>query len=172
MIPILVGLATRIGAPVLKGILTRKLGATNAALVSGVVDQIAARAGVSAEGLAVLADEAPGRVIEAIREVEATAPEMLAAHEAAMQHQIDLMRSEMAAGGPLWTWAWRPAGMWGLGALWFWNLILLHVANAFWKIALPQADLGLLFQLTAVYMGLYMGGHTVKDVVQKWKGAA
>ena len=89
-----------------------------------------------------------------------------------MQHQIDLMRSEMAAGGPLWTWAWRPAGMWGLGALWFWNLILLHVANAFWKIALPQADLGLLFQLTAVYMGLYMGGHTVKDVVQKWKGAA
>lgn len=169
MIPAVIALAAQIGAPLLRGILTQKIGQANSDLVTGVIGQIAARAGTSPEALAGLADENPGRVIDAIREVEAVAPEMIALYDAAQTRQIELMRAEMAAGGPLWTWAWRPAGMWGLGALWFWNLIALHVANAVWKIALPATDLGMLFQLTALYMGLYMGGHTVKDVVQKWK---
>lgn len=67
------------------------------------------------------------------------------------------------------AWAWRPAGMWGLGVLWFWNIIALHALNAIFKIALPPTDPWVLFQLSALYMGLYMGGHTVKDfVATKW----
>lgn len=70
-----------------------------------------------------------------------------------------------------WAWAWRPAGMWFLLLLWFWNIIALHVLNAIFKIALPPADAMVLLQLSAVYMGLYMGGHTVKDfVAKKWGG--
>ena len=170
MIPAVIALAAQIGAPLLRGILTRKIGQANSDLVTGVIGQIATRAGARPEDLAKMADENPGRVIDAIREVEAMAPEMIALYDAAQTRQIDLMRAEMAAGGPLWSWAWRPAGMWGLGALWFWNLIVLHVANAIFKTALPPTDLGMLFQLTALYMGLYMGGHTVKDIAQKWTG--
>jgi hypothetical protein len=46
-------------------------------------------------------------------------------------------------------------------------VMLLHVANAIWKIALPPMPWDQLIYFSGLYMGLYMGGHTVKDVVAK-----
>jgi hypothetical protein len=95
-------------------------------------------------------------------------PDLLALHDATMARQMDLLKAEMR--GPWWGWAWRPLTMWLLAFLWLWNVVILHVANAIWRIALPVTDLGLLFSLTAVYMALYMGGHTVKDWVRVTRG--
>lgn len=101
----------------------------------------------------------------AIHELELS-PELIFAGVEQQREANRLQLAEMDQ-GPLWTWAWRPAGMWGLGALWMWNVIVLHVLNAIFKIALPPMDLWVLLQLSALYMGLYMGGHTVKDFVEK-----
>ena len=51
-----------------------------------------------------------------------------------------------------------------------WNAIILHVANAIWKIALPPMPCEHLMAISALYMTLYMGGHTIKDVAGKWIG--
>jgi hypothetical protein len=90
---------------------------------------------------------------------------LYAAEIAARQETFAAEREE-----PLWVRAWRPLGMYGLGFFWLWNLVLLHVANAVWKIALPPTDLSVLMQISALYMSLYMGGHTAKDLMAKWTG--
>lgn len=95
---------------------------------------------------------------------------MVALYAQGLEMQAALAKAEMERESWI-IWAWRPAAMWGFGFLWFWNLVIIHIANAYWRIALPQADLAMLFQLNAVYMGLYMGGHTVKDFVSTRWGA-
>jgi hypothetical protein len=169
MAPALIAIAARIGAPLVESILARRLGTENARLGADVIRRIAEHAGVAPEPAALedLAAREPARVEAAIRAVEPMAPEMIALYAAGLEHQFALARAESAE--PFLAWAWRPAAMWGFGALWFWNIVIVHVANAYWKIALPVTDLSLLFQLNAVYMGLYMGGHTVKDfVATRW----
>jgi hypothetical protein len=61
--------------------------------------------------------------------------------------------------------------MYLIGLLWIWNVIVLHVLNASLKIALPPMPFEQLMQLSGLYFGLYMGGHTIKDMVGKWAGA-
>lgn len=165
--PAVIALATQVGLPLVEKVLTRKLGAGNAGLASDMLRAIAERVGATPEELNQVADKEPGRVIEAMREVERMSPELIALYASGVEHQFALLQSEQ--GEPLWVRAWRPLGMYGLGVLWFWNLIVLHVANAIWKTALPPTDLAVLIQLSALYMGLYMGGHTVKDVAEKWR---
>ena len=167
MAPALISLAAQIGAPIIRDILARKIGRENAELASDVVGMIAKRAGVAPEAVEQLAADEPDRVAAAITAVEADVAELAplyAAELAARQETYAAEREE-----PFCVRAWRPLGMYGLGILWFWNLILLHVANAYWKIALPPTDLGVLMQISALYMSLYMGGHTVKDIAGKWK---
>lgn len=43
--------------------------------------------------------------------------------------------------------------------------------RAYWRIALPPIDNATLLSLTATYMALYMGGHTLKDWVRVTRGA-
>ena len=69
---------------------------------------------------------------------------------------------------PLWARMWRPGGMYLIGFLWLWNAVILHVANAIFKIALPPMPWDILMGLSSLYFALYMGGHTVKDLVGKW----
>jgi hypothetical protein len=166
MAPALIALAARIGAPVIRDVLARKLGRENAELAGEVIGMIARRAGVAPEAVEQLAADEPDRVAAAIQSVEADVAELAPLYAAELGARQDTYRIEQ--GEPLWVRAWRPLGMYGLGFLWFWNLILLHVANAYWKIALPATDLGVLMQISALYMSLYMGGHTVKDVMAKW----
>ena len=167
MIPALIAIATEIGAPIVKGILARKIGAANAELAGDVVAAIASRAGVAPEELGKLAKEEPARVQEAVRATEENDVRyLLPIYQAEAEARRELMQAEQ--GEPLWARLWRPLGMYFLFVLWAWNLILLHVANAIWKIALPPTDLSILLQLTTLYLSLYMGGHTVKAVVESW----
>lgn len=163
----LIALAAEIGAPLVRDILAKKIGAGNARLATDVLGLVAEKVGIAPADLEARALSDPDLVKSAIAQVEAMTPEIVSLYTAGLEGQYALQKAEMSE--PIWTWAWRPLGMYGFGFLWIWNIVLLHVANAFFKIALPQTDLWLLFQLNSVYMALYMGGHTFKDfVAAKW----
>lgn len=166
----LIALAAKVGAPLVEGIIARKLGDAAGQLAGEVVDLIADGAGTTAEMLpeAIAAD--PARVSDAILRAEAELPQMIELYSQEAEGRIRLLEGEKAE--PLLFRAWRPMGMYGLGLLWIWNVILLHVANALWRIALPPVPYDILLQISALYMSLYMGGHTVKSVVETWKAKA
>jgi len=169
MVPALISLAAEVGAPLIRDILAKKIGAQNAKLTTDVLGLVARRAGVPTEGLGALAESNPDAVKAAIAKTESMAPEMISLYAAGLEGQFSLLKAEMKQ--PVWTWAWRPLAMYGFGVLWFWNVIIIHIANAYWKIALPQTDLWMLFQLNSVYMALYMGGHTLKNFAATRWGA-
>ena len=160
----LTALALNIGVPLVTQILSRRIGVQNAALATDVVGAVARRLGVPADQVDALAETDAPRVVAALREVEGAAPEMLALHLAALEGQHALLMAETK--GPWWGWAWRPAFMWLLAGRWLWTVVILHIANAIWRIALPPIDVGVLLSLTGIYAALYMGGHTVKDWVR------
>lgn len=166
ILAILAPLALQAGLPVLEKILSRKIGDAGGQLAAEVVRTIADRLQIAPEAVASEVEDRPGRVIEAMREVERMSPELTALYAAGLQGQFALLQAESAE--PLWARAWRPGGMWLILFLWLWNGVLLHVGNAIWKIALPPMPWDALGWLTGVFCGLYMGGHTLKDVVQKW----
>lgn len=166
----LLSVATSIGAPLVRQILSNRIGAQNADLAATVVEAVAARAGVSVPDLDRFADEHPARMVDAVREAEAMMPELIALYAQGLEGQFALLKAE--GKGPWWGWAWRPFMMWLLAFLWLWNIVALHVANAIWKIALPPTDAATLLGLTSVYMALYMGGHTLKDFVRVTRGGA
>ncbi|MCB1395927.1 MAG: hypothetical protein KDJ98_08135 [Rhodobacteraceae bacterium] len=157
----LTALALQIGVPLVGQVLSRRIGGANAQLATDVVGAIARRLGVSPAEAEALVDTDQGRVIDAMRQTEADMPEVIALHAAALEEQFALLQAEQR--GPWWGWAWRPLMMWLLAFLWLWTVVLLHVANAVWRIALPPIDTGALLSLTGLYMALYMGGHTIKD---------
>lgn len=170
MVAPLAAMALHAGMPLIERILSGTLGDKGGKLATEVIGRVAATAGASPGSLAEFAAERPGSVIDAMREVEKAVPDLVGAYAGDLQLQMAALAAE--AGDPVWMRAWRPVGMYLIGLLWLWNVALLHICNAIWKIALPQMDLGSLVQLSGLYMGLYMGGHTVKDVVAKWTGQA
>ncbi|MBW4708643.1 hypothetical protein KX928_12695 [Roseobacter sp. YSTF-M11] len=165
----LIALATEIGAPIIRKILSDRIGPGNARLAESVAEAVAERAGIRPADIDDWIRASPDVMREAVLEVEARTPEMIALYVAETEARQAILLAETAKGG--WQAAWRPAGMYLMGFLWLWNIVLLHVANAIWKIALPPVDFSILLQLSAAYMGLYMGGHTVKETVRNWKGA-
>ncbi|WP_321362613.1 hypothetical protein [uncultured Celeribacter sp.] len=166
---LLIALAAEVGAPLVEKILSEKFGDKTGSLAGDIIDVIAGNSGSSRDDLPATVKENPDLVKAAIQDAETVAPELIALYSKGLEVQMAAM--EQDAKGPLWTWAWRPAGMWGLGVLWFWSVIVLHIANAWFKIALPQPPYDILMGLSALYLSLYMGGHTVKDVAGKWLGA-
>lgn len=165
----LIALALQAGLPTIASILQRKLGDAGGTLATDVLTTIASRAGAKVEDLEKMADENPGKVLDAMRQVEPMTPELIALYTKGLEHQFTLLQAEMAEGG--WKAAWRPAGMWFVLFLWFYQIVGLHVANAIFKIALPACPWDQLLYFTGLYMGLYMGGHTVKDIAAKFAGA-
>lgn len=166
----ILSIASQIGAPLVRRVLSNRIGAQNADLATSVVEAVAKRAGVGVPDLDRFADENPTRMVDAVRETEAMMPEMVALYAQGLEGQFALLQTEQK--GPWWGWAWRPFMMWLLAFLWLWNIVALHVANAVWKIALPPTDSATLLGLTSVYMALYMGGHTLKDFVRVSRGKA
>ena len=158
-------IALQTGLPMVERILSRKLGDAGGQLASTVVRSIATRLSESPENLEALVAQNPGRVIDAMREVERSAPEILAAYDRDLQLQLATLEAEQDE--PTWHKAWRPGWMYLLGFLWLWNLVLLHVANAFWKITLPPLPTTDLLALTGMFLALYMGGHTVLRLMGK-----
>jgi hypothetical protein len=165
----LIAIALQAGFPTIKAILERKLGGAGGGLAADVLGTIASRAGVNPEELEAVATESPGKIIDAMRQVEPMTPELIALYTKGLEHQFTLLQAEMAEGG--WKAAWRPAGMWFVLFLWAWQVIILHVANAIWRISLPPMPWDQLIYFSGLYMGLYMGGHTLKDMASKWAGS-
>ena len=167
------GVLATVGAPFLKKMVEGSLPPPLNNLGGIAVDVLADRLGASAptpEAVVQRYEANPTAGARIIKELEADPAAILAGVEQ-QKATNQLLLAEMKE--PLWTWAWRPLGMYGLGMLWFWNLIILHLLNWWWKSSLPQTDLGVLFNISAAYMGLYMGGHTIKDfVAKKWGGEA
>ncbi len=169
MNPALIAIAADLGLTIVEKVLTKKLGDKNGQLAADVLRSVANRAGVGVEDLDSLAEEDPKRVGDAMKVVEYMTPELLALYAADQQYQLAVLQSE--SGGGWFMRAWRPAGMWMILTLWLWNSIILHLSNAWWKIALPPIPFDQLMALTALYFTLYMGGHTLKEAVKSWAGA-
>jgi hypothetical protein len=171
----LVGILEKVGAPLLKMVIEETAPPPLNKLGGHAIDLIAQSLGTDPTPEAIVAryEAEPTKTETVIKAVEAS-PDLILAGVQQQRETNALFAAEQKE--PWWAWAWRPAGMWGLGTLWFWNVIVLHVLNAMFKIALPPTDLLLLFQLSATYMALYMGGHTIKATVldfvaKKWGGA-
>lgn len=161
----LIAIATQIGVPMIRAALERRFG-PDGRLAAEVAASVARRAGVPVDGLDTLATDDPARVIDAMRQVEAETPELIRLYVAEAEAAAALARSEET--DPVWMRAWRPGGMYLIGLLWLWNVVILHIANAIWKTALPPVPFEQLIQLSGLYFGLYMGGHTIKDLASKW----
>lgn len=160
-------LALQAGFPLIEKILARKFGDKNGKLAADVLAAIAARARVPVGDLEGLVESNPGKVADAMRDVEAnTAADKVDLYLKEQEAQLAMFEAEQE--GPAWVSAWRPLGMYLIGFLWLWNAVVLHIANAIWKIALPPMPFADLIQLSGLYMGLYMGGHTIKDALAKW----
>lgn len=162
----LLPIAAELGLPLVRQVLSRKIGQRNSELAEAIVSAIAERAGVSVEVLPDFARDEPAVVATAMQEVERAAPEMIALHETALEKQMQLQLAEMDKGHWI-TWVWRPVWMYFLALMWGWHTIGLHVVNAIYKTAIPAMDLTTLLGLTSLFLGLYMGGHTLKEVFGK-----
>lgn len=87
--------------------------------------------------------------------------EDLQANAQAAVTRAELNRAEISQSG--WKSAWRPAWMYFLGVVWFQRLIVVPPIDAFAGTALAEAmDLSAMLSLTSWFLGLYMGGHTLK----------
>ena len=161
---ILIPIATEVGAPIVKRALEKHLGSGAGKVGEMVIEAIAEELGSTPSSLPHVVAEQPKAVETAVRVVEA---DMRSVYEAEAANRAALIDAEKLE--PAWTWAWRPLTMYLIGFLWLWALIGVHAANRFGA-AMPSVDLAVLFNLTAIYMGLYMGGHTVKAVAQQLAG--
>lgn len=162
---ILAALASGVVAPVIKKILGDKLGDTGGELAGRVVDMIAEKAGVPADKL-----DTAKNLPAAIEAVEPEAVELLAQHVESQRLMNETLQAELDKGGPTWTWAWRPFGMWlFLGLVPYYAVVapLLNVMmSAPLTLLLDVAMFGTLFMF---YAGFYMGGHTAKAAVESWR---
>lgn len=166
---LLAAAALKAGFPIIRSVLEGKFGGQNGGLVADVLGALAGQIGVQPEELEALAENNPGKIVDAMRKVEPMTPELVALYAKGLEHQNALLMAEQEEGG--WKSAWRPLLMYFNIFLWSWQCVLLHVANAIWKIALPPMPWEHLITFTGISMGLYMGGHTVKDVVANLMGA-
>lgn len=162
---ILLDAASSLAVPVIKRILAEKLGGQVGDIAGKVIDAIAEKAGVAPEALPGLPAE---QMQEALVAAEPVAADILVQHVESQRLANELMQAELDKGGPLWTWGWRPMWMWLLAALWTYALMGRPLANAAFGWSIEALDTGVLMTVTTVYVGLYMGGHTIKDIAAKW----
>lgn len=169
--PILIGVATKVGAPVVKSILEQFVGGKAGKIGGAVIDAIAGNAGVTPEELPTL----PAKELEkAIQATEAQAPEMLELWGAGLQGQFALMQAEQQEAWYQsgWRWGW----MYLLAVFWT-AYVLVFPGLAAAGIVVERIDAAILLTLTTWFISLYMGGHTVKALgesaiaaVKSWKG--
>jgi hypothetical protein len=155
--------AAGLAVPFIKKILADRFG-TGGALAGEVIDTVAGKLGVPAEDI-------PGapepELREAIVAAEPVAADLILAYVESQRLSNELQLAEMAK-EQTWTWAWRPAWMYLIGFFWLWLIVAVPLANAITGASIDIVDAGTLMTLTAAYLGLYLGGHTIKDVASKW----
>lgn len=162
-------LAGSAGLKIVEKIIANRFGDGAGQLAGDVLGAIADQVGVPVDQLDQAAEDQPAAVTRALQTVEDRSPELIALYAAGLELQKAQLAAEAAE--PLWMRAWRPAGMYLLAILWIWNVIVVHAVNAAAGSAMPQMPFDQLVQISGLYMGLYMGGHTIKDAVTKWTGA-
>lgn len=168
---ILIGVAGRVGAPFVKGLLEKHLGGVAGEIGGGIIDAIAGKAGVPVEQL----PDLPAPEIDAaVKAVEDEAPDLLVQWNLQQKQTHDQFRAEMDK-GPFWSWAWRPAGMYMLGFFWALYVFLYPCLNLFLRLfgasEQLQTTVGVadLLAISGGFITLYMGGYTVLRGVEKWK---
>ncbi len=168
---ILLDVAGKVGAPLVKGLLQKiGLGGVAGDIAGSVVDTVAEKLGVAP---AEIPAQPTDKIEAAVQATEAEAPELVLAWAKQQELANQLQLAEMKPGEPVWTWAWRPAWMWFLMALFAFRLVAVPVVDAAVGSQIASAvDLGAMMTLTTWFMALYMGGHTLKDAVAKWTGRA
>lgn len=162
---ILATIAGGVVAPVIKKILTDKLGGTSGELAGRVVDIIAEKAGVPVDKLDTAKD-----LPAAVEAAEPMAVELLAQHVESQRLMNETLQAELNRGGPVWTWAWRPFGMWLFLAIIAHLTFLVPLLNIVLTSPLILVlDVPTIVTLFLTYTGLYMGGHTAKAAVESWR---
>lgn len=163
---ILADLAASVAVPVIKGILADKFG-DNGKLAGGVIDIVANKLGVPADKIP---DQPPEKVQEALVAAEPEAAELLAQHVESQRLMNETLKAELDKDGPVWTWAWRPFGMWLFLAMTAHLVVLVPFLNILLTSPLIMVlDVPTFVTLFLTYTGLYMGGHTAKSAVAAWK---
>jgi hypothetical protein len=157
----LVGILVKAGAPVLADVLAGKTPAADK-----VLEAIGGALGVEPTEEAIVAKHqtSPQEVEDTVRGIESDSPDYWAYLANADKLRMQLFAQEAAE--PWFAWAWRPAWMWMLGALWIWTAVSIAMR-------VPTIDLATLLGLTGIFAGLYMGGHAAQDIFGKvWGGKA
>lgn len=170
---ILIGIAAKVGAPIVKNLLKEHLGGTAGHVGGSIIDAIAEKAGVSPPEL----PDVPEKELEkAVLEVEAQdAPELLAHLLESQRLANQLMMKEMDS-GPFWSWAWRPGGMYLIGFFWLLYVLVYPLLNLFLRLFGTTAelqtmvDVATLLAISGGFISLYMGGYTALKGIEKWKG--
>lgn len=130
--------------------------------------EVAARLGVSTPEEVERAIKEDPQALAALRAYQSENAEELALLMQEQEHLREVIAREDR--GPWWAWAWRPATMWLIGFLWAWSLIIVHLVNGLTDLQMPVAPMEHLLAFTGLFLSLYMGGHTVKNVLQKRSG--
>lgn len=153
---ILIGVATKIGAPLVKSILERKVGGKAGEIGGVVIDAIAGRAGVSVERLP---DLPQPKLEDAVRGVEGDVPELIQLYAQGLTGQFELLQAEQSEAWyqSAWRWGW----MYLLAVFWTCFLIVFPLLSAFGT-EVERIDPAILLTLTTWFISLYMGGHTLK----------
>lgn len=166
---ILVDVAAKVGAPIVKGLLEQHLGGTASQVGGAVIDAIAERAGVPVEKLQDLPEH---QLEEAVKTVDAESPRLIDALLESQREANKLMLAEMQKESAF-GWMWRPAGMWLMLACIAWIMFIRPVTNAIlwtWTPSL-QIELGMdlanFFGIFTIYTGFYMGGNTILRGLKK-----
>ena len=167
---ILIATATKVGAPIIKGVLEKHVGGLAGTLAGTVVDQVAERLGVEPEALPTVDEK---ELDNAVRDVDFAMPEVIALYQQGLQGQFALLQAEQAEG--FWQSAWRWGWMYLLAFLWICAFLLFPVLRVF-GIHIEPIDSATLMTLTGWFISLYMGGHTLKEfgkqaveAVKTWK---
>lgn len=168
---ILIEVAAKVGAPIVKKILQDKVGGVAGELGGTVIDAIATKAGVPPEDLQ---DLPRPQLEEAVAAVEQETPDMVLAYNERLKLSHDLMLAEMSKESGF-AWLWRPAGMWLMLACIAWYVALRPLLNAMLAafgspVTIDTGiDMATFLTIFMTYAGLYMGGNTVIRATTKGK---
>jgi hypothetical protein len=169
VVPILIDIAAKVGAPIVKGLLQEHQGGTAGQLGGAVIDAIAERAGVPVEQLPSVPTEDLEKAVVA---VEAESPALINALPESQREANRLMLAEMQK-ETAFGWLWRPAGMWLMLVCIAWYIILRPIVNAvLWSLTPGiQIEMGLdvatFLGIFTIYTGFYMGGNTILRGLKK-----
>jgi hypothetical protein len=109
-------------------------------------------------------------------EVDAELQKVLLEREASLQEAwtrefeaaVNLAVAETNRGG--WYDAWRPLGSMLTLAMWTYGIFIAPFIHTVFGLDV-RPDMALVFQFTMTWLGLYMGGHTLKAVAEPFANA-